>query len=384
MGRIRRWIDFLLGVPLSLVLSLFADQPSSTVSAQKILIIKLAAVGDTILLIPLLRSLRRQLPNATIHWLVSHVNEEIARTAPYVDRFIVSNNFLPSSLWKLIRELRKEKYDAVVDFEQWARGTAFIGFLTKAKIRLGFDTPKQFRSYLLTKAHSKTYKQHEIDEFYDLMSLLVPMQHDKFLEIREPKGGQEELRKMCSIPAQKRAALRVLLHPGCGKGAYPREWPLDRYAELGRWLQDRYHALLFLSGGPDEVEKNHQLEELLDQKCVNLSGKLSWKGMISLVKIIDLLVSGNTGVMHLAAALQKPQIALHGPTNSNLWGPLNPKAKVIKSSCPRCPCLKLGFEYHSQDQSCMEKIGIQEVKTAAAQLLNDFPETRIEYADEMS
>ena len=90
--------------------------------------------------------------------------------------------------------------------------------------------------------------------------------------------------------------------------------------------------------------------------------------MIPLLKRMDLLVSGNTGVMHLAAGLHRPQIALHGPTDPRLWGPLNDRAKVIQTSCPDCPCLRLGFEYHRSDDACMRKISVAEVQKAIENL----------------
>jgi ADP-heptose:LPS heptosyltransferase len=91
--------------------------------------------------------------------------------------------------------------------------------------------------------------------------------------------------------------------------------------------------------------------------------------LIALLSLAHLVVSGNNGVMHIAAALQKPQVALHGPTNSRKWGPLNPKAVVIRSSCPDCPCLDLGFEYHRTDGFCMEQISVEEVFQAAKKLM---------------
>jgi ADP-heptose:LPS heptosyltransferase len=75
--------------------------------------------------------------------------------------------------------------------------------------------------------------------------------------------------------------------------------------------------------------------------------------------------------MHVAAGLKKKQVVLNGPTNSQIWGPLNPNARLIQSSCPQCPCLKLGFEYHTYDGSCMKKIEIEEVKSTILSLIDN-------------
>ena len=163
--------------------------------------------------------------------------------------------------------------------------------------------------------------------------------------------------------------LRVLIHPGCGADGLPREWPLARYAELAEWLLTTHNAQILISGGPEEKHKTAELTRRLKGEAIDVGGKLSWNGVISLVNLVDLVISGNTGVMHIAAALRKKQVALHGPTDPLLWGPINPNAIVIQSSCPVCPSLRLGFEYHRKNQSCMALIGAEEVKAAVTRIL---------------
>jgi len=370
-GSLKRRLDFLFGVPALWGLSFFAKRRSlPDKMPERILVIKLAAAGDAVLLIPVLRSLRQALPKAAIDWLASPVNQSIASSVPYVERVISLADFKISSIRSLIARLRERRYDLVIDFEQWARGTALLSWLTNAPERIGFKTPGQYKEFLFTRFVLKRYDRHEVDEFFGLVSSLIPVQADPRLELWETPLGLEEIKKMAPGILETRSpgeGWRVLLHPGCGRDGTPREWPLARYVELGRWLQERRRTTLFLSGGPEEAEKVSELARALPGS-VNLAGRLSWFGMISLVKRMDLVVSGNTGVMHVAAAWQRPQVALHGPTHALLWGPLNPWAKIVQSPCPRCPSLKLGFEYHRADQSCMEKIPLQKVIDAIESL----------------
>ncbi len=364
-----RKIDYLLGVPLVWLLSLRKrGQPAAAPPPRKILVIKLAAVGDTILLVPVLRSLKKTFPGAAIHWLVSPINEAIARTVPYADRITVWKNRSLFGLTDLVRQLRGERYDAVVDFEQWARGTAILSFLSNAPLRLGFDTPNQHRARLYTHTLVKNFENHEIFDFFNLLGTAFTVSRDSELQLWETGAGKIELSE--KMPPQERRpnGPRVLLHPGCGSDGLPREWPLSSYAVLGHWLIKQRRARIYLSGGPEERHKTATLKKLLNGEARDLGGQLSWPAIVSLVGDMDLVISGNTGVMHVAAALKKPQIALHGPTNPVLWGPLNPKARVIQSSCPTCPSLKLGFEYHSRNQVCMKKIEIDEVKSAVSSL----------------
>ncbi len=364
-----RSLDQAVGVPLVKILSLFSRAPKNKPEIKRLLLIKLAAVGDTIVLIPVLRALRQSHPSLQIDWLISPINQQIAKTVPYINNFIVWPKSL-GSLWPLVNHLRAQKYDAVIDFEQWARGTALLSYFSGAPLRSGFDTPGQHRAGVYTHRLIKTYAQHERDDFFALARLLFDVPSGDALELFPNTRGMEEVRlALEGVPVRKPASLRVLVHPGCGADGAPREWPLSKYAVLIHWLEKRYAAQIFLTGGPEEKRKTADLNKLIGGHSIDLGGKLSWLGTISLLNEVDLVVSGNTGIMHLAAAAKKKQVALHGPTSSLLWGPLNPLARVVKTSCPNCPCLKLGFEYHEDPLECMKKIEVEQVKEAVESLI---------------
>ena len=369
----KRKLDFLIGVPLVKALSLFTKKDIASPSPlRKILIIKLAAFGDAVLLIPVLRSLRMANPNAEIHWLVSPINESIAMTVPYVDKIHTLESFSLGSVLQIVQTLKDEKFDAVLDFEQWARGTAIVSALTKAPVRIGFDTPGQHRSSLYTKTVVKRSQDHEIYEFFNLAESLQPIIRDSRLELWETDMGKGEVYiHLVDLDKNRNKTKYVLIHPGCGADGKPREWPLSDYALLAHWILKNYPGTkIIITGGPEEAKKTFDLWKLLKGKAKNLGGKLSWAGTISLVKNMDFVISGNTGIMHIAAAFSKKQIALHGPTDPDLWGPLNDNAIVIQSKCSQCPSLKLGFEYHSLTQDCMKKIEYPVVKEAFQQLVD--------------
>jgi ADP-heptose:LPS heptosyltransferase len=368
----RRILDFLLGVPILKLLSTFLPDRTLRVEIpRKILLIKLAAVGDTILLVPVLKEIKSRLPQAELHWLVSGINAEIAKTVPYADRLWIWNPVSVKTLYGLAKTLRREKFDIVIDAEQWARGTAILTRLIGAPTRIGFDAPGQHRQSAYTHPILKRADQHEIKEFFSLLVPLVGNVENENLELWETEQGKTDV--TLNLSAKEKTAKHpwVLIHPGCGFDGLPREWPLAHYSILGHWLIKHYGAKLFLTSGPEETRKTQNLNKLLSRQAVDLGGRLSWQGIVSLVKQVDLVVSGNTGVMHVAAALKKPQVALHGPTSSQLWGPINPKAEIVHSPCPQCPCLVMGYEYHRLTQECMSLIEIEDVKQAVARLFDN-------------
>lgn len=368
----KRKLDFLLGVPLIWGLKFFSNNKvSNPVDPKKILVIKLAAAGDTVLMVPALRALRKNYPNAQIDWWVSPINAEIAQTNPFVDKFWV---FAVTGIFRVVRivlTLRKNNYDLVIDFEQWARGTAIVSFLIGAKYRVGFVTPGQYRDALYSKSIEKSTENHEVVEFLRLIPGADLQSLDKKLELWETEAGISQVNEVLSENNVDKSKLKILIHPGCGSDGGPREWPLVNYAVLGHWLLQKYGAQIFLTAGPEEVFKSQNLKKLLNGRALDLGGRLSWNGTISLLKKMDLVLSGNTGVMHIAAALAKPQIALHGPTNPKLWGPLNAKAHIIQSDCPSCPSLVLGFEYHDKYQNCMKRIEVDTLKKAVSALIDN-------------
>jgi heptosyltransferase-2 len=237
-------------------------------------------------------------------------------------------------------------------------------------VRIGFDTPGQYRAGLFTHPIRKRADRHEIEEFFALVEPLIGFSSDRQLDLPESDFGRLQVEEGLA-KSLKTSALKIVLHPGCGADGLPREWPLENYAVLGHWLIAQYKAALFLTAGPEEKIKTQRLNKLLNGRATDLGGRLNWEGTVSLLKRMDGVVSGNTGVMHVAAALHRPQVALHGPTNPVLWGPVNDKAVVVRSSCPSCPCLILGFEYHSTDGSCMARIGVEQVKQAFSQLFDN-------------
>jgi heptosyltransferase III len=370
MLTVNRAIDFAVGVPLCALAGALMGRETPTSSPRRLLIIKLAAAGDTVLLTSVIRSLRQAYPTAELHWLISSINRGLAETVPGIDRLILWSGKSPLALLRLAHSLRNAHYDAVIDFEQWARGTALLTAATGAPIRIGFDTPGQFRTKPYTLTYKKEFKEHESRDFAALAARLGPLPNDYAPFLLETEAGKREA-ALVLPPVRVQGRRRVLLHPGCGSDGRPREWPLTNYAVLGHWLLKLPGGVeLYLSGGPEETDKTRRLRKLLNGEAVNLGGRVSWQGLVSVVAAMDLVVSGNTGVMHVAAALGKDQVAFHGPTNPALWGPLNPRARVLSSSCPQCPCLRLGYEYHTRDGSCMARIDVEDAKAAVTALFD--------------
>ncbi len=342
-------------------------------SPSTILVIRLAAMGDTVLLIPVIQALRERFPEATLLFAGTRINEPVIGLFPsLVDRFVhvdVGRLVLrPWTALRLIRGLRRQRIDLVLDFEQWsylstllARAVAFGGCV-------GFRTPDPIRHRLYDVTVARDPTVHEARNFVALARAAgvdgdVP-------EPALPVGPEEisRARSVLSAAGRQPEDRLVVVHPGCGAHGFPREWPVERYDAVCHALAKGGGTFFVFTGAGAEVRLAKRLHDTLpDASLVWTEPGLP--SLLALLSLSDLLISGNNGVMHLAAALHVPQVALHGPTSAAKWGPLNPKAVVINSSCPECPCLDLGFEYHRTDGYCMAQIGVEEVLAAAQELL---------------
>jgi lipopolysaccharide heptosyltransferase II len=336
---------------------------------RRLLVIKRGGVGTTVLLIPALRALRSALPRAEIDWLISPPLRPLAGLVPYVDNLIEAGKPSALNFIRLAAKLRGRHFDAVVDFEARSWLTVLLAWISGAPVRLGFFSPGQLRAKLFTEKFWRYFAQHESQEFLSLSGMLTPIVFDPSLELWESDDGRDEVDRL----ALKRLGdgPLVVLHPACGKDGLPREWPLGNYAVLANWLIKKHGAHVLITGGPDERKKTADLQRLLNGQARDLGGQLSLRGMISLLNRVDLVVSGNNGVMHLAAALRRRQVALHGPTDVRLRGPSNTRARVVKTDCSKCPCLRFGHEYHRKDQACMARISVESVKAAVEALFDN-------------
>ena len=377
-NRLFKTLDFVLGITLNVVLGAFVRRHPdgghrSGEPVRRILAVKLAAVGDGVLLIPSVRALRRRFPLAEIVFLGTNLTVPLLNLFPeYVNRCItldLANILRRPFYWiRIIRELRSLRCDCAYDFEQWSRITPLILAVAGIRARAGFRTAGQYRHYLFTRSVEHRSSSHEVDNFLALAEAGDGGNDSRLLEIRVRDESVKKVRGMLHEYSWNEDIPLIVLHPGCGRHGFPREWPPENYHRLATFLSQHRRLFFAVSGTREE---SHVMEEVV-RSGSNLYGSCSFdqqSDFIALFSLSSLVVSGNTGAMHLAAALQVPQIALHGPTDVRRWGPLNPNAVVIQSSCPDCPCLNLGFEYHRSDGYCMRQIPVDEVYHVSLQLL---------------
>jgi ADP-heptose:LPS heptosyltransferase len=334
---------------------------------RRIVVVKLAAMGDTVLMVPALRALRQRYPAAEIAMLGTAVNREIAAEYPqYVDRFVclevgrVARE--PAYLARFVRALRREGWELAVDFDQWAHLPPLLLRLAGVPVRVGFRTPSRLRHRLYSRTRPRDPCAHEARNFASLLGALGIEVPELRLELGADPALRARFRQALAAEGWNGADPVVLVHPGCGH-AHARAWPVERYEELVRRVGDG--AFFVLTGADAERELAERLAAAAPGRSL-APRTASLRELIAWVSLADLVVSGNTGTMHLAAALGRPQVVLEGPNDPAKWGALNDRAVVIRSDCPGCPCLDMGWEFHRTDGYCMGRIATDDVAAAVS------------------
>jgi heptosyltransferase-1 len=312
--------------------------------ARQILVVRLSSMGDVIHTLPAVAALRKALPEARIDWVIeerwsellcaqgSALDGLVSEQKPLVDRVcpvrtkLWRKNLTSRSTWTDLREslsrIRRAGSDVAMDF-QGAIRSAVIARWSGAGEVLGFDRPREGPARLFYTQKVKTEAAHVIEQNLALAAELAGL--SPWAEAILPRDQAAE--EWCGrYFAEYKVSQLILLNPGAGWGA--KQWPAERYGHLARDLaQDGYTALV--NYGPDE--------EGLAQAVESTSGgaarpvQCSLGQLIALTRRASLFVGGDTGPLHLAAALKVPVVAIFGPTDPARNGPYATRSIVLRN-----------------------------------------------------
>ena len=375
-------LDRYIGSFLCFLLGGFQSRPPIQYrDPQRILLIQLSAIGDTILAIPTIRAIRNRYPNAHLAMIASSINLQYLEGCPYIDQRIPCRLEAvmksPRSLIAFIMGLRRQEFDWAIDFEHWPRFSALIAYGSGASRRIGFRSAGQHRHFLFSDVVEHVPGQHEVVNFLRIAELLGCPMRAPDLEVWLKQADQEWVTEFFDEMGVDSGGPVVAIHPEAGRRDEPRRrFPQDRYVAVANALIERYQAQIILTGAPSEIELSQQIAFQAGPPCVVAAGKTDINQLAALFANVDFVICGNCGPMHLAAAAGTPVVALHGPTNPLQWGPWGTGHTILHVDVPCSPCLNLGFEYGCSAFSdgtspCMHTIQIDEVLEVCEKYLID-------------
>ena len=328
---------------------------------RRIGLLKTAAIGDTALLSVITRDIAHAFPEAELVLVTGEDNAGVAPLLrPAVTRHVRISTVQPLAA---IRTLRAERFDVIADCGSWPRIDAVLTALSGARWRLGFRTRKQHRHYAYDVSVPHSAELHELANYRMLVEALG---------VRG--GSAPRLLAPKSLPTERLPASPFLVfHPWAGgfRGEL-REWPERRWVELAGRLA--HLGRILITGSAAEADRSAGLARRMADAgadhAESVAGRYSLSELADVLSTASLVVSVNTGVMHLAALLGAPTLSLNGPTNERRWGPVGERVVSVNPSVSGCGYLDLGFEYDGQRTDCMEHIAVNDVEAAVRQLVS--------------
>ena len=355
--RLMKTIDGLLGRTLTRLLPVPADTAGQPLP-QSILLIRPGGIGDAVLLAPALLRLKQSHPNATITILAERRNASIFALIPVVDQVFCYDR--PSEFLAVVRD----SYDAVIDTEQWHRLSAVVARLIRAPIKIGFTTNERRRMFTHTVPYS--HDDHETESFLRLVGTLcieaTTTTHlvAPFLTI--PEQVQSRTRKLLE-PLQSKPYL--VIFPGASVAE--RRWGAENFRAVARLLADTGLLIVVVGSSVDQQDAVIIAENL----GISLAGTTTLAEAAAVIAGAALFISADSGLLHIAVALDVPTVSLFGPGIAAKWAPHGDKHRIINHNLLCSPCTRFGTTppcpHHVR---CMQEVTPIEVVEAVMQLIS--------------
>jgi len=341
---------------------------------MNILIVKLSAIGDIIHTLPSLAALRKLYPEANITWAIEDASSDLISDHPYLDRVIVShrkqwiNDLKKGRITKPIREirnfindLRKQPYDLVIDFHGLIKSAVLV-LLSSGKRKLGYDSMQELSGLFVNEKIPEDMNKHAIYRYLDFLRYLgADVEEPEFLIPigEENKNRVEELLQRNDIDKKGRF---VAVNPVALWDT--KLWADEKFAGLCDRIAKELKISVIFTG--TERDKLEYIQSRMKTPSVNLGGETTLRDLAYLYQRSSLLITTDSGPMHLAAAMGTPVIALFGPTDPSRTGPYGKGHVVIRRELSCSPC----FLKKCDSMECMPGITIEEVFNAVREKLS--------------
>ncbi len=364
---LKRLDGILGGFACSVSKSLVSPRKKKDGGAGKILVIRPGGIGDAVLLFPALCELRKHYKNHTIDVLAEKRNSGIFAGCPYIDGLLLYDRLPHETLYRVINA----GYDVVIDTEQWHRMTAALSYITRAPERIGFET--NGRSGLYSSNILYGQDDYEAVSFLNLVSALTGEEYEfdvtrPFLPVPGRHGA------LSSAIAEFRKGKRAVVGIFTGATVPERRWGANNFAELAEKLS-RENIGSVLVGGETERDDS----AIFKNRCtagylMDCIGGTTLGETAAVISEVDLFISADTGLMHIAYGVGTPTLSLFGAGIQKKWAPRGDNHIAINRNEPCSPCTRFGYTPKCPyGVRCLTGISVEVVKESAMGLLARSP-----------
>ena len=331
---------------------------------MNILIVKLSAIGDVIHTLPSLAALRGLYPDAHITWVVEEAAANIVKNHPYLNAVIVSrrkswskdilnNKFLKPlfNMHSLIKELRQRPYDLVIDFHGLFKSSIIVLF-SSGKRKLGYDSLQELSGLFLNEKIHEDMNKHAVDRYLDFPRYLGA-KIDKAEFVLPPNNDAEAKVQLLMSKYNLDDNNFIAINPI----AYweTKLWDDDNFARLADLIRNNLKMDVVFTGSEKSIIE--VITSKMKAKGINLGGQTTLLELAYLYKKARLVITTDSGPMHLAAAVGTPVVALFGPTDPARTGPYGEGHTIVRTELPCSPC----FLKKCPTRKCMQDISPEQV-----------------------
>jgi len=344
---------------------------------MKILIIRFSSLGDVLLTTPIVRSIRNNYPSAEIHFLTKKQFAPILENNPNINQ-IIKYDSQTERFKNIIKKIAKNRYDLIIDLHSKLNSFLIKLFSGNCK-KITYNKRHFYRWRLTHKYLSKNLAPitSTVSLYFTALDKLgIELDCEK-LDIFLP-DNQDKIYSAFNIPnsAFSSRGARLLKRSG-GQGStfggrisispgathFTKQYPAKYYSQLIDIMINKFNAQVILLGNEYEKSLTIQIVNNCKNKILDLSGKTGIMEMAVIIKNSDLFISGDCGPMHIAGALNKPQIAIFGSTHPKLgFTPINPNSVIIQKELSCRPCALHGRDNCPKGHfKCMMDIKPEEI-----------------------
>jgi lipopolysaccharide heptosyltransferase II len=354
-------------------------RPAVAGGIRRVLLLRLERIGDLLMALDAIEDARHAWPQATVDLAVGTWNASIARLIPGLGDVLIadapwlargSQKAATTGLGASGRAWRRRGYDVVINFEPDIRSN-YLAWRVGAPIRAGYDTGGGGSFLTDTRAYDPS--QHVSTNARALVAGVAGRSVPALAANAGPRltPPAEAIARAEALLA---GATRPIVGVHAAGGRESKQWHLDRFAAVARDLARQRHATIVLTGRPDDRALVDSVKaSLQDVRVIDTAGQLDLPATAALLARLDVLVTGDTGPMHLAAAMATPVVALFGPSNPARYGPLGEGHHVVRIDLPCSPCGQVRLppeRCRGHVPDCLDGIGVDRVVREALAVLD--------------
>ncbi len=335
---------------------------------RSIAVLRMSALGDVVMALPLLRTLQKAFPQTRIHWIVSRPFDAIVQGIPGIELIVIDKPRGPLSYWRLWRQLRPYSFDWLL-VPQASMRANLVTLVTRAQRKIGFGAlhSRDLQRYFVSET-VPAEPEHLIDSFLRFATYVGAREHvlDWNLPLREDEHA------WARTQVEECAGIKLAVVLAAGKPE--RNWPAGRYCEALERLAARWPLSVVLIGGPGAAERAlaGELHKRLRMPLLDMIGRTGVRQLAALLGQVDALLAPDTGPVHIAQAMGKPVVGLYAVAPAKKTGPyVEPQWTVDAFAEAAATILgreRVGWRQRVHDERAMRLITVDAVVDRIEQL----------------